>query len=402
MVDTDLLLVLAFHESTSAAGAPLARRYRDLVTTSSTPGLDRFHAVIPAGGVGSRLWPLSRADAPKFLHALSGTGESLLRDTWQRVAPLVGESRIMIVTGRAHGPAVLDQLPELPESNLVLESEPRESSAAIGLAAAILHRREPDVIIGSFHADHIVRGVAAFGQAVRQAVAVAAGGRIVTIGIPPSEPSVGFGYIRATQPIPEDPGVLIADSFTEKPDLDTAIRYLESGDYLWNAGMFVSRADVLLERMRQAEPELVAGLERLAAAWDTPARDAEVAELWPTLTKIAIDYTVAEPAAADGQLAVVPGRFTWHDVGDFATIARLGSSGRRAQMVTIGDADQVVSDDSSGLVIGGSDRVIALLGLRDVIVVDTPDALLVTTTEHAQRVKNVVESLKDSGRHDVV
>lgn len=360
--------------------------------------------MIPAGGVGSRLWPLSRAAAPKFLHALSGTGESLLRDTWQRIAPLVGEQRIMIVTGAAHAPAVRRELPELDDANLVLEQEPRESSAAIGLAAAILVRREPDVIIGSFHADHVVRGVAAFGQAVRQAVAVADAGWIATIGVPPSEPSTGFGYIRATEPLPERDvsGVLKADSFTEKPDLDTAIAYLESGDYLWNAGMFVSRADVLLAEMRANEPELVDGLERLAAAWDTDGRDAAVAEIWPTLKKIAIDYTVAEPAAAKGRLAVVPGRFTWHDVGDFATIAKLGQSGRREQLVVLGEAEQVVAHESSGLVVSRGDRVIALYGLRDVVLVDTPDALLVTTTEHAQRVKQLVDELRDAGRAAVL
>ncbi|PJJ71176.1 mannose-1-phosphate guanylyltransferase [Diaminobutyricimonas aerilata] len=366
--------------------------------------LDRFYSVIPAGGVGSRLWPLSRAGAPKFLHQISGTGESLLRDTWQRLAPLSGEERIMVVTGRAHEAAVCEQLPELEAHNLVLEDEQRESSAAIGLAAAILVRREPDVIIGSFHADHVVRGVAAFGQAVRQAVAVADAGYIVTIGIPPREPATGYGYIRATESLDFDgvATVLRADSFTEKPDVDTAVQYLHSGDYLWNAGMFVARADVLLEQLRRSEPELVAGLEELAAAWDTDARTDAVARIWPALTKVAIDYSVAEPAAEEGKLAVVPGHFAWYDVGDFSTIAKLGSNGRRSQLVTMGDAESVHAEDSSGLVMNQTGRVIAVIGLRDVVVVDTDDALLVTTTENAQRVKGVVDALKNSGRSDVL
>ncbi|TPW77273.1 mannose-1-phosphate guanylyltransferase [Schumannella soli] len=370
--------------------------------SAPSPGLDRFHAVIPAGGVGSRLWPLSRAGAPKFLHPLSGSGESLLRDTWQRVAPLSGEGRILVVTGRAHADAVREQLPELDDANLVLEDEPRESSAAIGLAAAILVRREPDVIVGSFHADHVIRGVAAFGQAVRQAVAVADAGYIATIGVPPTEPATGFGYIRATSALADVPGVLQVDSFVEKPDLETAIGYLATGDYLWNAGMFVSRADVLLERMRIEQPDLVAGLEELAAVWDTDARDEAVARIWPALPKIAIDYSVAEPAAAAGRLAVVPGRFTWHDVGDFATIARLGAAGRPNQLVTLGDADQVIADDSSGLVVASGGRLVSLIGLRDVVVVDTEDALLVTTTEHAQRVKQTVEAIKEQGRSQLL
>lgn len=370
--------------------------------TNATPASARFHAVIPAGGVGSRLWPLSRAAAPKFLHPLSGSGESLLRDTWQRVAPISGEARIMVVTGAAHGSAVREQLPELEDPQLVLEAEPRESSAAIGLAAAILRRREPDVIVGSFHADHVVRGAAAFGQAVRQAIEVADAGWVTTIGVSPTEPSTGFGYIKVTEPVPGFPGALRADSFTEKPDLETAVGYLRSGDYLWNAGMFVARADVLLDRMRESDPALVAGLERLAEVWDDGERDAAVASIWPGLTKIAIDYSVAEPSAAAGRLAVVPGRFTWYDVGDFATIAHLGAAGRPRQLVTLGDIDTVLGDDSSGLVINSGGRVVAVVGVEDVVVVDTPDALLVTRTEHAQRVKQIVDQLTASGRTDVL
>ena len=163
--------------------------------------LDGFYSVIPAGGVGSRLWPLSRADAPKFLHDLTGSGQTLLKDTWDRLAPLSGEQRIMVVTGRAHRAAVEMQLPALADANVVLESEPRDSTAAIGLAAAILERREPGVVIGSFAADHVISGDALFRSAVTDAVAAARAGYIVTIGITPTEPAVGFGYIECGGPI---------------------------------------------------------------------------------------------------------------------------------------------------------------------------------------------------------
>ncbi|HEY5230669.1 MAG TPA: sugar phosphate nucleotidyltransferase, partial [Galbitalea sp.] len=159
-------------------------------------GLEHFYSVIPAGGVGSRLWPLSRADAPKFLHDLTGSGHTLLRDTWDRLVPLSGADRIMVVTGRAHRAAVEAQLPELIDRNVVLESEPRDSSAAIGLAAAILVKREPDVIIGSFAADHVIGKLDRFNAAVTEAVAVAEAGFIALIGITPSEPATGFGYIH--------------------------------------------------------------------------------------------------------------------------------------------------------------------------------------------------------------
>lgn len=367
--------------------------------------LDRFYSIIPAGGVGSRLWPLSRADAPKFLHDLTGSGSTLLRATWDRLAPLAGDQRIMVVTGRAHRAAVEGQLPELADANIVLESEPKDSSAAIGLAAAILARREPDVIVGSFAADHVISDVRSFRRAIEQAVAVADAGYIATVGITPTEPAIGFGYIHCGEAlgIPGAPKALRVESFVEKPDLETAEQYLEGGEHLWNGGMFVARADVLLDQMRQSHPELVAALDELAAAWDDPAtRGPAVDRLWPGLTKIAIDYSVAEPAAAAGRLAVIPGTFDWDDVGDFASIAKLHAGGRKNDLAILGANARVLADASSGIVVSQSDRIISLIGVRDIIVVDTADALLVTTTANAQRVKSVVDALKLSGRNEVL
>lgn len=367
-------------------------------------GLHRFYSIIPAGGIGSRLWPLSRADAPKFLHDLTGSGKTLLRGTWDRLLPISGPDRIMVVTGRAHRAAVEEQLPDLADLNVVLESEPKDSSAAIGLAAAILHHREPDVIIGSFAADHVISDTRGFKRAVIQAVAVADAGYIATIGITPTEPAIGFGYIHCdgTLKIPGAPNAVRADSFVEKPDFATAEKYLAAGDYLWNASMFISRADVLLAQLGESEPELLAGLTELAEAWDTPRRGAVVDQVWPRLKKIAIDYTVAEPAAAAGRLAVVPGDFDWDDVGDFAAIAKLHTGGRKSDLAILGENARVLADGSSGVVISQTGRLISLIGVSDIVVVDTPDALLVTTTANAQRVKAVVDALKLSGRDDIL
>lgn len=368
-------------------------------------GLDRFYSIIPAGGIGSRLWPLSRADAPKFLHDLTGSGSTLLRATWDRLTPLSGPDRIMVVTGRAHRAAVEAQLPDLTDPNIVLESEPRESSAAIGLAAAILERREPGVIIGSFAADHVITDQRSFRRAVIEAVAAADAGFIATIGITPTEPAIGFGYIHCAGgglAIDKAPSAVQADSFVEKPDLPTATRYLADGNYLWNGGMFISRADVLLRQLGESEPELMAGLNELADAWDTPARGAVVDRVWPQLKKIAIDYTVAEPAAKAGRLAVIPGDFDWDDVGDFAAIAKLHSAGRKSDLAILGENARVLADASSGIVISQSGRLISLIGVTDIVVVDTPDALLVTTSANAQRVKSVVDALKLSGSNDVL
>ena len=367
--------------------------------------LERFYSIIPAGGIGARLWPLSRADAPKFLHDLTGSGSSLLRATWDRLAPISGADRVMVVTGRAHRAAVEEQIPELSDANVVLESEPKESSAAIGLAAAILRRREPDVIVGSFAADHVITDVRAFRRAVTQAVAAADAGWISTIGITPTEPAIGFGYIQcgAALDIPGAPDALTVEHFVEKPDLATATSYVADEKHLWNAGMFVARADVLLARIGESDPQLLAGLEQLAEAWDDPAKRGPVVDrVWPTLPKIAIDYTVAEPAAAAGRLAVIPASFDWDDVGDFASIAKLHSGGRSSDLAILGENARVLADASSGIVVSQTSRIISLIGVRDIVVVDTPDALLVTTSQNAQRVKSVVDALKLSGRSEVL
>jgi mannose-1-phosphate guanylyltransferase len=372
--------------------------------TSSRDALSRFHAVIPAGGVGSRLWPLSRADAPKFLHDLSGSGHSLLRNTWDRLVPLAGESRIMVVTGRAHRSAVESQLPHLADANIVLEAEPRDSTVAICLAAAILERREPDVIIGSFAADHIIGRLPLFEAAVHEAILVADAGYIATIGIKPTGPSTGFGYIRPGVALGVEgaPSGRAVEAFVEKPDLATARAYVHDG-YLWNASMFISRADVLLAQLGETKPQLLAQLRELAAAWDDQTtRGPAVDRLWPVLEKVALDYSVAEPAAAAGRVAVIPGLFDWDDVGDFASLAKVNSGGRKTDLAILGEHARVLADASSGIVVSQTNRVISLIGVKDIVVVDTPDALLVTTTENAQRVKSVVDALKLTGGGNVL
>lgn len=386
--------------NTDSAAAPAASdAIRD---AASVPALERFHAVIPAGGVGTRLWPLSRAAAPKFLHDLTGSGQTLIRATWDRLAPLA--RGVMVVTGEAHEGAVRRQLPDLQEQDLVLEPEPKDSAAAIGLAAAILSLRDPDTIMGSFAADQVIGPVEVFQDAVAQAVATAATGRIVTIGITPSHPATGFGYIRSGRRLRVEgaPDAHDVAAFVEKPDRRVAERYVASGRYLWNAGMFVAPVALMLEHLAAHEPDLHAGIMEIARAWDTPQRDEVMARVWPGLKKTAIDYAVAEPAATAGDVAVIPGTFTWDDVGDFAAIARLNPARDASGITVIGDTPRVYSSDASGVVVTDSDRVIALIGIEDVVVVDTGDALLVTTTEHAQDVKKAVESLKARGADDVL
>jgi len=369
------------------------------VNSSKSTNLENFFAVIPAGGVGSRLWPLSRASAPKFLHDLTGSGQTLLQDTWDRLQPIAA-GKTMVVTGNVHAHAVEQQLPELDEKNLILEPSPRDSTAAIALAAAVLALRQPNVIIGSFAADHVILDQAEFHKGVIEAVDVAATGKIVTIGLRPTEPSVGFGYIQKGERL-DSPTACAVLKFVEKPSIKVAKQYVESGEYFWNAGMFIAPAKLLLEVLAKTEPELHAGILEIAKAWDTPARESVMKSQWPKLKSIAIDYAIAEPAAEQGLVAVIPAEFEWHDVGDFAAIAELQSQGKKGNLAVLGSA-KVLSDSSSGILVSDTNRLIALIGLEDVIVVDTPDALLITTKEHAQKVKSLVDVLKQTGHSELL
>lgn len=355
-----------------------------------------FWAVIPAGGAGTRLWPLSRSSAPKFLHDLSGSGRTLLQETRDRLAPLV-EDRVVVVTGEPHRDAVLAQLTELAPEAVVAEPAPRDSMAAIGLAAALLEQRDPDAVMGSFAADHVVADPQAFRDAVRRAVAVAREDWLVTLGIEPTFPSSAFGYIHVGDALPGLDGASAVREFVEKPSVETAEGYLATGRYRWNAGMFVVRPTVLLDLLRQWHPAFADTLRVIAA---DPAR---LAELWPTLPKIALDHAVAEPAADAGRVAVVPSSFPWEDIGDFDALATLlGRAGQDASAPTVlGDGSDVLAVDSTGLVVPTGGRVVAVVGLDDVVVVDTPDALLVTTRARAQEVKQVVAALKESGRAEL-
>ncbi|GAA2125724.1 mannose-1-phosphate guanylyltransferase [Nocardioides bigeumensis] len=348
---------------------------------------ETFWAVVPAGGAGTRLWPLSRKGSPKFLHDLTGSGRTLIQATLDRLEPLAGE-RFLVVTGQAHRDAVAEQLPGLDPARIVAEPSPRDSMAAIGLAAALLERQDPTAVMGSFAADHVVTDPDTFRGVVGLAADVARDGLLVTLGIEPTHAATGFGYIRLGGPLAGHEGAFMVEEFVEKPAAALAEEYVASGSYRWNAGMFVARPSVLLDLLAAQDPDFAAALRGIAADPDT------LDEVWPSLPKIAIDHAVAEPAAAAGRVAVVPGSFGWDDIGDFASLAALVPA--TDGLAVLGDASLVRAVDSTGFVAANGGRVVAVVGLDDIVVVDTGDAVLVTTRARAQDVKQVVAELGES------
>lgn len=387
-----------------------------------------FVPVIPAGGAGTRLWPLSRRARPKFLLDLTGEGRSLLQGTLARLAPLADRPPI-VVTGAAHEAAVREQLASHSGVRVVGEPSPRDSMPAIALAAALVEREDPTAVIGSFAADHLVGDQAAFHEAVRLAREAAELGYLVTLGITPTHPATGFGYIEQSAE-EESPGVgasaadagAAADAgkhalprgvrpvarFVEKPERERAERFLTTGRFLWNAGMFVVRASVLLDELAAQIPPLARGAREIAAAHGTPEQAEVLERVWPHLTAIAIDHALAEPLAAAGRVAVVPSSFGWDDVGDFAALARQlrerpapagveGSEDRGGGDVRVLGSAAVDAVSSRATVYGATDRHIALVGLDGISIVDTEDALLVLADEQAQDLSALVARLERRG-----
>jgi mannose-1-phosphate guanylyltransferase len=358
-----------------------------------------FWSVIPAGGAGTRLWPVSRSGQPKFLLRLVKPQRSLLQDTVDRLR-LVGQpEQVLVVCGPAHAPAITRQLPELAPQQILVEPTPKGTGPAIALAAALIAREDPRAIMGSFAADHDVRRRDTFAAAVDSARAAAAEGWLVTIGIQPTRPETGYGYIeRDATPVLTTSALPVhrALRFVEKPDLERATTWVKSGRFLWNASMFVWRVDVFLTELRRHLPDVAAGVERIADAWGTDRQDAELGAIWPTLPDVTIDTGIMERS---DRVAVVPADMGWSDVGDWHGLGALLDRDEAGNSIR---GDTISASCTDSVVWSETDRVISLVGLNNVIVVDTPDALLVADRAHAQLVRTTVDRLKALNRINLV
>lgn len=358
-----------------------------------------LHAIILAGGSGTRFWPLSRARRPKqFLKLV--TGNALLHETHARVEALVPAARAWVVCGEAHVEGARAALPALPPAHLVVEPAARNTAPAIGLAAVRALAEDPDATLVVLPSDHHVAVPEAFREALALAARVAQEGLLVTLGIRPVRPETGYGYLKRG-PARAD-GAFAVEAFVEKPDLPTAQRYLQDAAYLWNAGIFVFRADAILGAFARHLPKVAEGLAAIAQAFDRGPEAGEAAsrELFPRLPSISIDYGVMEPEAHAGhRIALVPGDFGWSDVGSFAALPEVRALDARGNALA-GDALAVDCDDCVVVAEGG--RLVATLGLRGLCVVDAGDALLVVPRDRAQDVRAVVEALKAQGRAELL
>ncbi|WP_106849575.1 mannose-1-phosphate guanylyltransferase [Blastococcus sp. Marseille-P5729] len=362
--------------------------------------MNSFYPVIPAGGSGTRLWPLSRKGSPKFLHRLGADERSLIQLTLARLEPLAPPARTYIVCGAAHKSAIAQQVPAVPRDNIVVEPSGRNSGPAIALAAAIIEAVDPDAVMGSFAADHLISVGDAFRAAIRTAIDVARTGRLVTVGITPTRAETGYGYIEGGAGLDIGNAVDVR-SFKEKPDAATAQSYLDSGRYLWNAGMFVWRVADLMDELREQAPEIAACVQPVADLWhhDIDAARGLLERTWDDIPSISIDHAVVEGAAARGRVATVPADMGWSDIGDWDTIAELGlvEGSRLAQ------PDETLLIDSPGsFATSGTGRAVTVVGVPDIVVVETEAAILVVRRSEAQRVKDAVDEWKSRGRDELL
>ncbi|MGH9602920.1 MAG: mannose-1-phosphate guanylyltransferase [Terriglobales bacterium] len=367
--------------------------------------LAHFYPVILAGGRGTRFWPRSRARAAKQVLALDPASRAtMIQQTVARLSPLAARRNFWVITNRELRPTILRQLPALRPEQIIAEPVGRNTAPAAGLAAFLLLREDPSAVMGMFPADHVIGDVAAFRRSVERAVRVATGGaNLVVMGVRPTRPETGYGYIETGTREARD--LLRVRRFTEKPDLQRAVLFLRTGNYLWNSGMFVWRADTLVSALREHRPETTARLERIAAAWGTRRFDPVFRSLYPRCDNISVDYAVIEPQSARGEgksgLFCIPADFGWNDLGSWAALHQ-HLAGRGGSSANVVEGKEHFLLDAGGNYIHAPGKFVAALGVKDLVVVETDDALLITTRQRSQEVGKVVQHLAVKGKRKLL
>ncbi len=358
-----------------------------------------FYPVILAGGRGTRFWPLSRKRRAKQLLALDGK-HTMIQQTVARLAPMAAPDRFWIITNDDLRSAILRQLPKLPAKQVVAEPAGRNTAPAIGLAAFLLLRRDPDAVLGLFPSDHVIAEPAQYRETLGRGIAIAAAGEnLVVLGIRPTRPETGYGYIEAGAANRNGTSDLSVRRFTEKPDLATARQFLDAGNYFWNSGMFLWRADTLANALREHLPNTASVLERIAADYGTRRFAETFRKLYPKCENISIDYAVLEPRSAKGEaqsrIFCLPADFGWNDLGSWSALHEHHMAKAKTSEGTPGSASGHFALNAKNNYVHAPGKFVALVGVSNLVIVETVDALLVTTLDQSQDVGKVVKHLDE-------
>ena len=364
----------------------------------------RFYPVILAGGSGTRFWPRSRRRLAKQVLALDGK-QTMIQSTVDRLLPLSSDKDFWIVTNSFVSEEVRRQLPSIPPLQVLIEPEPRNTAPAIGLAAFLLERIDPSAIIGMFPADHVIGDEIKFRDVLGQAVDIAAQGEnIVVMGIQPTRAETGYGYIEVGDKL--GPDCFRVKRFTEKPNQEKAEEFLAEGSYYWNSGMFVWSAQTLANALREHFSESAPFLQKIAAAWGTPQFEKRYAELYSRCENISIDYAVLEPRSAKGQnsskLFCLRADFGWNDLGSWAALYEHHAVNRKDGNENVVESRDTYALDASGNYIYAPQKFVAAVGVQNLVVVETEDAILITTREHSQDVGKIVKHLTEKKMTELV
>jgi len=353
----------------------------------------KITAVIMAGGRGERFWPKSRNSCPKQFLSLTSDGETMIQKTVKRLSPLVDAGDIFIVTNAAYTGLVKDQLPDVPAENILAEPCARHTAPCIAFAAAVIGRKYDDAIMLVLPSDHLIGYENIYIKTLKKAVAVAGQGKnLVTVGITPTYPETGYGYINFGE---ENGDAYKVERFVEKPDLPTAKKYLSSGKYLWNSGMFVWKISSIMANMKELMPAVAEGAERIAASFGTPDFEEVLVREFTAFPSESVDFGIMEKAS---DIYTLPGSFGWDDVGSWLAVERINETDENKNFIS-GD---VIAVDAERTTVCGGKRLIAAIGTEDLIIVDTDDVLLVCSKNNTQDVKKVIAQLKENGRTELV